>query len=175
MKKRAAESVADVLKKVRILLVSESCELTGSLFANGGVGVPRAGEIPAKTEALLEGKYHDDGTRVCIRYKESELTGMEGSTTSVSFQKNDPGVISMLRDGAVKTALIFEQGQRHLCVYQTPIMPFEVGVYTKKVHNGIEKEGVLEMDYTVEIRGAQAERTKFQMRVLPYFDKPGQK
>ena len=171
-----------MLKKVRVQIKTDRYEVKGSLFEtptgllmpDENAPAPAADDVE-KMEMTMDASYHDDGTRVCIRYKESELTGMEGSTTSVSFQKNDPGVISMLRDGAVKTALIFEQGQRHLCVYQTPIMPFEVGVYTKKVHNGIEKEGVLEMDYTVEIRGAQAERTKFQMRVLPYFDKPGQK
>ena len=48
----------------------------------------------------------------------------------------------------------------------------EVCVYTRSVRNEIECEGVLEMDYTVEIRGAQAERTKFLLRVLPSFDQP---
>ena len=170
-----------MLKKVRVQIKTERYEVKGSLFETPtGLLMPddSAAHPEEETETMemtMDASYHDDGHRVCIRYKESELTGMEGSTTSVSFQKSDPGVISMLRDGSVKTALIFERGQRHLCVYQTQIMPFEVGVYTKKVHNGIEKDGILQMDYTVEIRGAQAERTKFEMRVLPYFDKPGQK
>ncbi|MBQ8356605.1 MAG: DUF1934 domain-containing protein [Clostridia bacterium] len=167
-----------MLKKVRVQITTERYEIKGSLFDTPiGTLIPEKDPPPAeddveKMEMTMDASYHDDGTRVCIRYKESELTGMEGSTTSVSFQKSDPGVISMLRDGAVKTALIFEQHQRHLCVYQTQIMPFEVGVYTKKVHNGIEKDGILQMNYTVEIRGAQAEYTKFQMKILPYFDKP---
>ena len=168
-----------MLKKVRVQINTERYEIKGSLF-DTSVGLPTLDENPPRpaeseverTEMIMDARYHDDGTRVCISYKESELTGMEGSTASVSFFKSEPGLISMLRDGAVKTALIFEEGQRHLCVYQTQIMPFEVGVYTKKVHNGIEKDGVLEMNYTVELRGAQAEQTKFQMRVLPYFDKP---
>lgn len=167
-----------MLKKVRVQLTTERYEVKGSLFeAPKDFAAPDAAPLAAddveKMEMTMEASYHDDGTRVCIRYKETELTGMEGSVTSVSFQKSDPRIISMLRDGTVKTALIFEEGQRHLCVYQTQIMPFEVGVYTKKVHNGIEKDGFLEMDYTVELRGAQAERTKLQMKVLPYFEKPG--
>lgn len=168
-----------MLKKVRVQITTERYEIKGSLFeAPAGVFTPLA-EQPRpveseveKMEMTMDARYHDDGTRVCISYKESELTGMEGATTSVSFFKSEPGLITMLRDGSVKTALIFEEGQRHLCIYQTQIMPFEVGVYTKKVHNGIEKDGILEMNYTVELRGAQAEQTKFQMRVLPYFDKP---
>lgn len=165
-----------MLKKVRVELKTTRYELKGSLFGEAGTPPPEEAanplEAPQKTEMITDASYHDDGHRVCIRYKESELSGMEGSTASVSFQKNEPGVITMLRDGSVKTALIFEERQRHLCVYQTQIMPFEVGVFTKKVHNGIEKDGILQMDYTVEIRGAQAERTHLELRVLPYFDKP---
>ena len=121
------------------------------------------------TAALMD--FDADG-RCTIRYKESELSGMEGSVTSVSYRKSEPSLISMLRDGSVKTALVFEPGARHLCVYQTPIMPFEVCVYTRSVKNDIEAKGLLEMDYTVELRGAQAEHTAFSMRVLPVFDKP---
>lgn len=167
-----------MLKKVRVQITTERYEVKGSLFETPtgflpDENAPRPAEDDVeKMEMTMDASYHDDGTRVCIRYKESELTGMEGSTTSISFQKSDAGLITMLRDGAVKTALIFEEGQRHLCVYQTQIMPFEVGVCTKKVHNGIEKDGILEMDYTVELRGAQAERTKLRLKVLPYFDKP---
>jgi len=168
-----------MLKKVRVQIITDRYEVKGSLYHNSTGKVPPEVIAPPSfqgesehMEMTVEARYHDDGTRVCISYKESELTGMEGSTTSVSFQKNEPQTLSMLRDGAVKTALIFEQNKRHLCVYQTPIMPFEVCVYTRTVRNAIEGEGILEMDYTVELRGAQAERTKFLMRVLPSFDQP---
>ena len=168
-----------MLKKVRVQIITDRYEIKGSLYNNAMADVPPDAVAPpafhGETEHMemtVEARYHDDGTRVCISYKESELSGMEGSTTSVSFQKNEPQLISMLRDGTVKTALVFEQSKRHLCVYQTPVMPFEICVYTKSVRNAIESEGMLEMDYTVELRGAQAERTKFLMRVLPSFDQP---
>jgi len=171
-----------MLKKVRIEIITDRFEAKGSLYE-----VPTGQLLPAPEndpdqsqetehmEMTVEASYHDDGHRVCIRYKESELSGMEGSTTSVSFQKNDQSLISMLRDGSVKTALIFEPTKRHLCVYQTQIMPFEVCVYTRSVNNCIETDGILEMDYTVELRGAQAEHTRFLLRVLPAFDKPATK
>ena len=169
-----------MLKKVRVQIITARYEVKGSLYNSAMADVPSDAVAPplfhGETEHMemtVEGRYHDNGTRVCISYKESELTGMEGSTTSVSFHKSEPQTISMLRDGSVKTALVFEPSKRHLCVYQTPIMPFEVCVYTRSVRNEIETEGVLEMDYTVELRGAQAERTKFFMRVLPSFDQPG--
>lgn len=168
-----------MLKKVRIQIITDRFEAKGSLYEapNGKLLPSPEQDRPPKEEIehiemMVEGSYHDDGNRVCIRYKEGEISGMEGSVTSVSFQKNDPSLISMLRDGSVKTALIFEPTVRHLCVYQTQIMPFEVCIYTRSVKNTVTEDGCLEMDYTVELRGAQAEHTQLSLRVLPFFDRP---
>ena len=72
----------------------------------------------------------------------------------------------MIREGAVSTALVFEAGKRHHSVYNTPFMPFTVCVHTLTVSNRLEDDGVIELDYIVEIRGAQAERTKFKLELL---------
>ncbi len=171
-----------MLKKVRIQIVTDRYEMQGSLWETptGKMLPDFEAEPPKKSdiehlEMTTEAVYHDDGARVCISYKESELSGMEGAKTSVSFQKNDPHFVSMLRDGSVKTAMIFQPGERHHSVYQTAIMPFDVCIFTRTVENRIEADGTLQMDYAVELRGAQTERTKFRMRVLPNFDKPLQK
>ena len=169
-----------MLKKVRIHIVSERREATGSLFdsAEGSPALDNTAPAPAaepeRIEMTLEGSYLDDGERVTISYKEGELSGMEGSSTSVSFHKGNPGLISMLRNGSVKTAMIFEKGRRHFCIYQTPVMPFEVCIFTRSVTNLLEQDGKLTLDYTVELRGAQAEQTHFSMRVLPIFARPVQ-
>ena len=68
--------------------------------------------------------------------------------------------------GVVSTALVFEEGKRHHCVYNTPFMPFQVCVHTLTVDNRLLTEGFVDLDYVVEIRGAQAERTKFRMELL---------
>ena len=75
-------------------------------------------------------------------------------------------MVSMIREGVVSTALVFEGGKRHHCVYNTPYMPFEVCVNTLSVENKLEKDGTLFLDYLVEIRGAKAERTKFEMKII---------
>ncbi len=107
----------------------------------------------------------EDG-RVELSYDESDLTGMEGSKTYISYEKNTPELITMIRKGTVSTALVFEQGRRHHCVYQTPYMPFEVCVHTVKVDNRLEMGNYLFIDYVVEIRGAKAERTKLELTYL---------
>ncbi len=106
----------------------------------------------------------EDGRRV-FSYEETEATGMAGSTTSLTYLLDRPELVTMLREGAVSTALVFEEGKRHHCLYQTPFMPFEVCVYTLKVENKLEREKTLFLDYIIEIRGARAERTKFYLEI----------
>lgn len=107
-----------------------------------------------------------DSDRAEIAYDETELTGMEGSSTVVSYDMREPNTVTMLRTGAVSTTLVFEKGKRHHCVYSTPYMPFEVCVRTLDVKNELADGGTLSIDYIVEIRGARAERTKFSMRIM---------
>ena len=171
-----------MLKKVRVQIVTDRYEMQGSLWETPtGKMLPDFDAAPPQKseiehlEMTTEAIYHDDGHRVCISYKESELSGMEGSKTSVSYHKNEPQMLYMMRDGTVKTAMVFEAGERHTSVYQTPVMPFDVCIFTRTVENRIEEDGTLQMDYAVELRGAQTERTKFLMRILPDFDRPAQK
>ena len=80
-------------------------------------------------EMFSEGELYITDDRVIIAYDESELTGMEGSSTQVRFERNAPELVTMMRSGNVSTILVFEEGKRHICTYQTPYMPFEICVY----------------------------------------------
>ena len=44
-------------------------------------------------------------------------------------------------------------------------MPFQIGVFALSVDNRLESDGVIALDYLIEIRGAQAERCKMTMKV----------
>ena len=117
-------------------------------------------------EMFSEGELYVTEERVIIAYDESELTGMEGSHTQVRFERSHPGLVTMMRHGTVNTILVFEKGKRHICTYQTEYMPFEICVFTKEVRNTLLTDGRIELDYIVEIRGAQAERTKFTIEIF---------
>ena len=116
-------------------------------------------------ELNSEGVLCVDDKRAVISYDESELTGMEGSTTEVGFDLDNAGLVTMMRHGTVSTVLVFEKGKRHICTYQTEYMPFEICVNTKDVQNTLLEDGKIELDYIIEIRGAQAERTLFTIEI----------
>ena len=161
-------------KEIRIRLLSERYEVEASLFSSGdeenGEGMlwfdGEGGQKPEVIEIQSIGTLSAKDGRIEIAYDETEATGMAGSRTAVSFMENEPGIVSMTREGIVSTTLVFESAKRYRCVYQTPYMPFEVCVRTHKVDNRLLTDGVLFLDYIIEIRGAQAERTKFSMQIL---------
>jgi uncharacterized beta-barrel protein YwiB (DUF1934 family) len=125
------------------------------------------GEMPEPTEMLMEGKLLTSTYRVELIYAESELTGMQGSMTAIGFDRANPGLVSMMRTGPVRTAMTFEEGRRHICLYNTPYSEFEVCVRTIKVNNRLLEENRLELDYLIEIHGAQAEHCKMTVTVRP--------
>lgn len=164
--------------EIRIKIRSELYEVEESLFSDIPEDedeleemIARAAEGDGEGELDVlqintEGKYTYDGKRVTISYNETEESGMVGSLTALTFLADEPGIVSMIREGAVSATLVFEEGKRHNCLYNTPIMPFEICVRTKKVVNRLDINGTLELDYIIEIRGAKAERNRFFMQVL---------
>ncbi len=161
-----------MLKKVRIQIKTCKTELAGSLFDGGKPRPLQGGGAPQKSEMTVTGRYHDDGTRLAIAYRESELTGLEGSEATLSFFKNEPQVITLQRSGSVKAHLRFEAGKRHSCIYQTAIMPFDVCLECERVENLLEAAGTLFLDYVVEVRGGAPEQVRMEIALLPDFDKP---
>ena len=123
----------------------------------------KAAPSPEVMELLLEGRLVTAGERAELVWQESELTGMEGSTTKIGFALDAPGLVSMLRSGSVNTALVFEAGRRHTCIYNTPFSAFEVCVQGLEVDNRLLADGALVLDYLIEVRGNRTERCRMEI------------
>ena len=102
---------------------------------------------------------------VAVTYDETELTGMAGARSTVTYRTADRGVVSMIRSGLVSTAMTFKAHHRAICTYETPYMPFSIGIHALTVDNRLDTEGILKLDYIIEIKGARAERCEMTMKV----------
>ena len=156
-------------REVRLKIRSTRFEVEASLFSDNNDDLDVYDERDLEPESIeinTVGVMKAENGRVEVSYDETEATGMDGSTTALTYMENEKGVVSMIREGTVSTALVFESGKRHHCLYNTPYMPFEICVRTLKVDNRLADLGYIDLDYVVEIRGAKAERTKFRMEVL---------
>lgn len=115
-------------------------------------------------ETSLYGEMESVGDIYTVTYQE-EGEGMGGVYTEIKFDTNKPNEISISRTGAIESFMLFEKGKRHICVYNTGIMPFEICIYAKDVDNRILTDGYLEVTYLIEIKGACAQKTVFKMEM----------
>lgn len=118
---------------------------------------------PDEIELVTAGRLICNEKGVLVSYQESELTGLEGTTTMLRIAGP---VVTLLREGTVNSQMIFEEGQRHLSMYETPYGALSVGINTRRVKNSIgEAGGELEIDYAVEIDNLMVGRNSFSMSV----------
>lgn len=123
------------------------------------------GQEPDHIELITEGTLEllPDGLR--FFYQETELTGMEGTTTS--FQLCGPQVI-LSRTGAVNSRMVFEEGRQHTSLYETPFGELAVDVQTSRLrHNLTERGGLLDLRYSIAIEHAAMGRNAFKIRIQP--------
>ena len=105
------------------------------------------------------------GSRIIIRYEESDASGMGASVAELSFDKNSPKDINLARTGSVSVIMCFKEGTRHTCVYNTEIMPIELCIYTKTVDNRLFDMKYIEITYLIEIGGSCAQKTVMKMDI----------
>jgi uncharacterized beta-barrel protein YwiB (DUF1934 family) len=122
-----------------------------------------------RVEFITEGKYAEEKNSVLLSYDESELSGMEGCTTSLRITD---GKIKMERYGSligVDTAIEFEQGRRFKGYYDTPFGSIEMEVLTNSVVDNIERKnasGYLSIDYNVCLKGLAESRSRLKIEIL---------
>lgn len=118
---------------------------------------------PDEMELVTEGRLICNDKGVLVSYQETELTGLQGTTTMLRI--NGP-VVTLLREGTVNSQMVFEEGRRHLSMYETPYGSMSVGINTRRVKNTIgETGGDLEIDYAIEIDNLMVGRNFFSMNV----------
>ena len=116
-------------------------------------------------ELVTRGVMLRDGVVCTLSYQESELTGMEGTLTTIQVEGEQ---VSMLRVGEYNTQMGFQTGRRHLSVYNTPYGAMEVGVNTRHLLAELKEDsGIIEVDYDIEVDHALAGRNAVQIEIAP--------
>ena len=114
-------------------------------------------------EFTTDGYYFYENDVGCLSYLESEVTGLDGTRTSV-FVMPDRVVID--RDGTVTSRMVFQEGKRNSFQYQTPFGAATMGIDTRRItHNMGVNGGSVEIDYVVNMEHTVASRNRFQITV----------
>ena len=120
---------------------------------------------PDATELMTEGTLTVTGDELRISYEETALTGMEGTTTTFIISGKR---VTLLRTGAVNSQMIFEEGEQHTSLYETPFGELTVDIQTSKLlHNLTERGGLMEIKYSIAVEHTVTGRNCFKIRVRP--------
>ena len=89
------------------------------------------------------------GDMVYLSYEESEVTGMEGTTTTFAVGKDH---VTLTRTGAIESEMVFEKGKKNISLYNMGFGALTIGVKARRLKNDLGPDGGrLEISYGIEI------------------------
>jgi uncharacterized beta-barrel protein YwiB (DUF1934 family) len=114
-------------------------------------------------ELVTEGKYYKEDNAYYVTYKESEVTGMDGTTTTL---KVADGIVTLMRSGSVNSHFVFQRGQKHVSYYDTQYGAFTIGVYASEVDVKVDDSGgEIRVGYQMEIDNNKSGENDFYMSI----------
>ncbi len=120
---------------------------------------------PDATELMTEGTLEVTEKGLKFWYEETELTGMEGTTTTFSVEGKR---VVLERTGTVNSRMVFEEGVQHTSLYETPFGELSVDIQTSRLlHNLTERGGLMEIKYSIAVAHSVTGRNCFKISVRP--------
>ena len=114
-------------------------------------------------EFITEGRYYSRGGITRIVYEESELSGMEGCQTFITFSGGKVKMNRKCPGRKSETQMEFEAGKRYEGLYETPYGPIGMELLT----NSISMDGrKLSIDYDLSLRGLLESRNSLDIEIL---------
>ena len=121
------------------------------------------GAAPEVTELATEGLMSIEGGEISLTYQESEITGMEGTTTRFVIRGD---TVVLERTGMIVSRMEFRQGERSSSFYETPWGTMAVDVATTRLaHRLTERGGVMEIVFTIAVNHQVTGENRFKIRV----------
>ncbi len=138
--------------KIKILSVIENLDSSGLC----------EGEAE-RSESEISGFYtYSDAGEITLSYSQTE----EGATT-VSLITVGEDFVKLKRDGAIKSEIVFREGETHESVYSVPPYSFDASVKTKRIRRSLELSGgSLDLLYAMRIGGAD-KSAKMKIWITP--------
>ena len=114
-------------------------------------------------ELVTEGKYYKKDDAYYVTYDESEVTGMDGTTTTLKVMD---GIVTLIRMGSVNSHFVFQQGQKHVSYYDTEHGAFTISVLANAVDVKMNDHGgEIRVGYELEIDNNKTGENDFFMSI----------
>ena len=126
-------------------------------------GMQETPEGPDSTELVTAGTYGYSPEEITMSWQESELTGLEGTKTTLSLKN---GTATLTREGALNSTMEFREGERNFFLYETPFGSATMGLNTRRMRNNLNAHGgEMLVEYVIDWEESIVGRNRFYIRV----------
>ena len=121
------------------------------------------GQEPDVIELVTEGLLESTETGWILTYEESDLTGLQGVTTTFQVE---PGVITLTRKGPLNSQMVFQENVPHESLYQMEFGALMITVCASQVCYDItEQGGTIDLFYGIEIEQSAAGFIEYHLNI----------
>lgn len=112
---------------------------------------------------LTEGEFEYQDGAYFIDYEESELTGLEGTKTSIEVGSD---YVSLQRNGTVNTHMLFMKNRKTSSYYNTPYGDMQIDIFTDNLKIDMSpKGGKINVDYFIDINNMSTGKNNFEIEI----------
>lgn len=114
-------------------------------------------------EMITPGKFYKKENAYYIVYDETEISGMEGTTTTVKIGRDE---VSLIRFGTTSTKLNFKKGIKDISLYRTPYGVMELEIEPSLVDVDIDDNGgEIMLMYLLDAGGQQITTNELYIKI----------
>jgi uncharacterized beta-barrel protein YwiB (DUF1934 family) len=114
-------------------------------------------------EVVTPGTFYASDGAFYAEYDETEISGMEGTTTTMKIK---PDSFSLIRQGSTNTEMEFDKKEKSVSMYNTPFGTLEMKIETKKLDVDIDEDGgEIYIKYLLSIVGADVLDTTLKINI----------
>lgn len=114
-------------------------------------------------EVVTPGSFYSEGSSYIAVYDETEISGMEGTTTTLKIGKEE---FSLIRTGSTSTKMNFKEKDKNVSLYNTPYGMLELTIETQKLNINVgDNGGDVLINYLISISGQKPQNTNLKINI----------
>jgi uncharacterized beta-barrel protein YwiB (DUF1934 family) len=98
-----------------------------------------------------------------INYEESEITGLDGTKTSIEVGDN---YVSLSRSGNINSQMLFMKDRKTSSYYNTPYGNMMIDIFTNNLDIDVTNDGgEIKVGYLLDINSSQSSKNNFEIQI----------
>lgn len=114
-------------------------------------------------ELISPGKFYKKGNIFYVIYEETELSGMQGTTTTLKIEEK---CVTLMRFGTTSTCMRFEEGVKSRVLYKVPYGMVEFTIKPESIEVDVNEDGgEVHLYYGLKAAGHQTSTNELHIKI----------